>query len=225
MLCPYFFWFAYEFFDGITHVSTWNSGKAFTFLSPKLEAMKVRWLTGYHILRSTSSGTVTCSLAIANRKEVWQMHPYRWSKHAQLVRYWLEQKNWFGNSVEGRSDHPFSTYVNCTPLRTGTEKQQIQVKIADIRKHSIPSRFVLSGCLQTFYVHFSKIWIVLTMSRLHITMSRFEQFWPSYSTFKKLSRMHALINESLTFCFLLCNKRFGQAPNLAQWSIRLVHII
>ena len=74
------------------HVSTWNSGKAFTFSSPKLQAMKVSWLTGYHVLRSTSSGAVICSLAIANRRQVWQMHPYRWSKHAQLVRYWLEQK-------------------------------------------------------------------------------------------------------------------------------------
>ena len=27
------------------HVSTWNSGKAFTFSSPKLQAMKVSWLT------------------------------------------------------------------------------------------------------------------------------------------------------------------------------------
>ena len=155
------------------HVSTWNSGKAFTFSSTKLQAMKISWLTGYHVLQSTSSGAVICSLALQTGD--------KYDKCIRIVgantHNWfdidLNKKNWLGNSVEERRDHPFSTYVNCAPLRTGTEKQQIQVKIADIRNHLIPSRFVLSECLQNFYVDFSKIWIVSTMSR-----------W-SYSTFKK----------------------------------------
>ena len=51
-------------------------------------------------------------------------------------------------------------YLNCTPLRTGTQKQEIQVKIAGVQKRSIPSPIF---CIPTkwiskaFYVYLLEI--------------------------------------------------------------------
>ena len=70
-------------------VSAWNPAKTFAYLSSKLLAIKVRSISSSV---ETNSGTLIFSSAGANRKQVWQIHHYRQSKHSQLVWYWPGQK-------------------------------------------------------------------------------------------------------------------------------------
>ena len=118
------------------------------------------------VLRSTGSGVETGT---------------KYDKYIHIVgvntHNWfdidLSKKHWFDKSVEGQRGHYFSMYLNCTPLRTGTQKQEIQVKIAGVQKRSIPSPIF---CIPTkwiskaFYVYLLEIWIVLTMLRFNYSM-------------------------------------------------------
>ena len=70
----------------------------------------------------------------------------------------------FDNSGEGQRGHSFCTYTNYTPLRTGMQKQQIQVKIVGVLPFYA---YLQNGCPRIFYMHLSTIWIVLTMLRFN----------------------------------------------------------
>ena len=78
-----FFWFACEFLDPIKPISVRKPAKAFFFHNASYWLSKLDWW----VLWSTSSGTLICSSAGANRELVWQIHTYHWNKHAQLLRY------------------------------------------------------------------------------------------------------------------------------------------